>query len=90
LKIGLSLTAISPHAGDKVMRISYLLVFMLVGCAAQGPQRELTPEERAAVLQYMSSQPQIQPYQGQAHQMMQSRKRTRCTQMGNTFTCQEN
>jgi hypothetical protein len=71
------------------MRISYLLVFMLVGCAAQGPQRELTTEERAAVLQYMSTRPQIQPYQGQVYQMPIS-KRTTCTQMGNTFTCQEN
>jgi hypothetical protein len=69
------------------MRISYLLVFLLVGCATQGPQRELTPEERAAVLQYMSTT-KIQPYQGQVYQMP-IRKRTTCTQMGNTFTCHE-
>jgi hypothetical protein len=50
------------------MKIRYLLVLLLLGCA-QEPQRPLTPEERAAVLQYLSSRPGIQPYQGQVYQM---------------------
>jgi hypothetical protein len=75
------------------MRISYLLVLMLFGCA-QEPQRPLTPEERAAVLQYLSSRPGITPYQGQVYQMpiqntQSQMKTTTCRRQFDQVVCIE-